>query len=198
VLELGFMDGQWTDHFLAKGCRVTAVEGALRNVEFGRQKYRSDQRVVLIHSAFDDFTPQGRFDLIHMGGMLKHLENPVALLRCSLGWLKPGGLLIATTPNARSLHRRVGVAMGLLDNLGALSPTDVKVGNLRHYDIDSFRNVLRDGGYEPIELATAFVKPLSSDQMADWSDELIDAFDTIATELPNYGWYIYAVCQPLN
>jgi SAM-dependent methyltransferase len=198
VLELGFMDGQWTDHFLAKGCRVTAVEGALRNVEFGQQKYKGDQQVTLFHSTFDDFAPQGRFDIIHMGGMLKHLDDPIALLRRSLSWLKPGGLLIATTPNARSLHRRIGVAMGLLDNLGALSPTDVNVGNLRHYDLESFRKLLRAGGYEPIELATAVLKPLSSDQMADWSDVLIDAFDKIATELPDYGWYIYAVCRPVN
>ena len=31
VLELGFMDGQWTDRFLEKGCHVTVVEGAARN-----------------------------------------------------------------------------------------------------------------------------------------------------------------------
>jgi len=195
VLELGFMDGQWTHHFLAKGCRITVVEGAARNIEFGRSKYANEPRVTLIHSTFEDFASAETFDLIHMGGMLKHLEDPIALLHRSRDWLKPGGILIATTPNARSLHRRVGVYMGLLEDLNGLSATDRNVGNLRHYDLESFRKLLLDGGYSVVEIATAIVKPVSSDKMADWPEDLLDALDQIATELPDYGWYIYAVCR---
>ena len=110
ILELGFMDGQWTDYFLAKDCRVTVVEGAAQNVDYGRKKYNDDKRVQMIHSLFDDFVPHQKFDLIHMGGMLKHLDDPASLLRRASGWLKPGGLLVATTPNARSFHRRVGAS----------------------------------------------------------------------------------------
>ena len=196
VLELGFMDGQWTDHFIAKGCRVTVVEGSARNVEYGRQKYRTDTRVSLIHALFADFAPSEQFDLVHMGGMLKHLDDPRTLLRRARGWLKPDGLLIATTPNARSLHRRVGVHMGMLEDLSALSATDKKVGNLRHYDLDSFRRLILDGGYEIIEIATAIVKPVSSDRMAEWPDDLLDALDKIATEIPEYGWYVYSISRP--
>jgi 2-polyprenyl-3-methyl-5-hydroxy-6-metoxy-1,4-benzoquinol methylase len=195
VLELGFMDGQWTDHFLAKGCRVTAVEGAERNFKFGQDKYRGLRGVTMVHSTFENFTPTQRYDLIHMGGVLKHLDDPAALLRRSIDWLEPKGTLIATTPNARSLHRRVGVHMGALKDLSSLSETDRSVGNLRHYDMDSFRSLLHEGGYEPVELATAVLKPLSSAQMTDFSDELLDALDKMADEIPDYGWYIYAVCK---
>jgi len=198
VLELGFMDGQWTDHFLKNGCRITAVEGALRNVEYGREKYRGEARVELIHSLFDDFVPSEQFDLIHMGGMLKHLDDPVALLLRARSWLKPDGLLIATTPNARSLHRRVGVHMGMLKDLSSLSETDKKVGNLRHYDLDSFGKLLADAGFEVIEIATSVVKPASSDRMADWPDDLLDALDRIADEIPDYGWYIYSISRPVK
>src|SRR5262249_38542662 len=104
-------------------------------------------------------------------------------------------MLIATTPNARSLHRRVGVYMGLLEDINGLSANDRKVGNLRHYDLDSLPNLLVNGGYSIIELATAVMKPVSSDKMADWPDDLLDALDQIATELPDYGWYIYAFCR---
>ncbi len=195
VLELGFMDGQWTDRFRALGCRVTVVEGALRNYEFGRTKYAGDRNVELVHALFEDFAPTGRFDVLLMGGMLKHLDDPAALLRRSRAWLASGGLLIATTPNAKSLHRRIGVHMGLLDSLSDLSPTDRSVGNLRHYDLDSFRSLLEQGGYRVEEIATAMLKPVSSDRMADWPDDLLDALDRMATELPEYGWYIYALCR---
>ena len=196
VLELGFMDGQWTDRFLAIGCRVTVVEGARSNFEYGRQKYAGRGDVEMVHSTFESFEPGRKFDCIHMGGMLKHLDDPVALLRRSRKWLAPGGgLLIATTPNARSLHRRVGVYMGLLHDLTDLSETDRKVGNLRHYDIKSFRALLTDGGYAVEEIATAGIKPVSSDRMQDWPDELIGALDKVATEIPDYGWYVYALSR---
>jgi 2-polyprenyl-3-methyl-5-hydroxy-6-metoxy-1,4-benzoquinol methylase len=72
-----------------------------------------------VYSTFETFEPGRKFDCIHMGGMLKHLDDPVALLRRSREWLSPKGRLIATTPNARSLHRRVGVYMGFCRTLAA-------------------------------------------------------------------------------
>jgi 2-polyprenyl-3-methyl-5-hydroxy-6-metoxy-1,4-benzoquinol methylase len=195
VLELGFMDGQWTDRFLGKGCHVTVVEGAARNIEYGFRKYSDNSNVTLIHSTFEAFEPTDRYDCILMGGMLKHLEDPVALLRRSRSWLSHGGLLIATTPNARSLHRRVGVHMGLLQDLNDLSATDRKVGNLRHYDLASFRELLTNGAYSVEEIGTAVIKPVSSELMQDWSDQLLDALDRVADEIPDFGWYIYALCR---
>jgi 2-polyprenyl-3-methyl-5-hydroxy-6-metoxy-1,4-benzoquinol methylase len=195
VLELGFMDGQWTDRFLDKGCRITVVEGAARNLEYGSRKYLDRSDVTLIHSTFETFEPADRYDCILMGGMLKHVDDPVALLRRSKSWLKAGGLLIATTPNARSLHRRIGVHMGLLKDLNDLSPTDRSVGNLRHYDLDSFRNLLANGGYFVERIGTAVIKPVSSELMQDWSDQLLDALDRVADEIPDFGWYIYALCR---
>jgi SAM-dependent methyltransferase len=193
ILELGFMDGQWTDHFLRLGCRITVVEGARRNIEFGRAKYRGNSAVSFVHETFERYQPADRFDCIHMGGILKHLDDPVALLQRSHAWLKPPAVLIATTPNAKSLHRRIGVCMGLLSDLEALSPTDRRIGNLRHYDIASFRDLLSVGGYGIDIIATSILKPVSSERMADWPDDLLDALDKMADELPDYGWYVYAV-----
>lgn len=196
VLELGFMDGQWTDHFLRLGCSVTAVEGARRNFEFGRTKYARNPAVELIHSTFEAYEPSKQFDTILMGGMLKHLDDPISLLSRSRDWLRPCGRLIATTPNAKSLHRRLGLHMGLLDSIDALSGTDRKVGNLRHYDLQSFRDLLTAGGYDVATIGTAILKPVSSDLMMDWPDDLLDALDKIADEIPDYGWYIYAIAVP--
>lgn len=194
VLELGFMDGQWTDHFLEKGCQVTVVEGAQKNYDFGLNKYAGNNNVTMIHSLFEEFNAEKTYDVILAGGMLKHLDAPVAFLKKSRSWLAPNGFLIATTPNAKSLHRRVGVHMGMLNNLFDLSETDKKIGNLKHYDIDSFRTLLSLGNYKVKEIATAILKPVSSDKMSDWPDELLDALDEIAREIPDYGWYIYALC----
>ena len=198
VLELGFMDGQWTDHFLVCGCNVTIVEGASRMVKFAQQKYSGDKRVMAIHGLFEDYEPSQSFDTILMGGMLKHLPEPAALLKKSLSWLNPGGILIATTPNPRSMHRRVGTFMGILKSPEELTETDRAVANLRHYDRYAFRSLLESNGYRVIELRTSMLKVVSGDKMQDWDDKLLDALDLVAEEIEDYGWYIYAICEAVQ
>ena len=194
VLELGFMDGQWTDQFLAKGCNVTVVEGATKMIEYAKEKYAGDNRVKTNHSLFEDFAPKQKFDTILMGGMLKHLPEPGKLLRRSLEWLNPNGVLIATTPNPRSMHRRIGTYMGMLESPDALTVADEAVCNLRHYDRYTFRHLLEHNGYEIKELKTAMLKVVSGDKMENWDDALLDALDQITDEIEDYGWYIYAIC----
>lgn len=198
VLELGFIDGQWTDQFLARDCRVQVVEGAERNVAYGMDKYRGDARVRFVAALFEDYDTDVRHDVVHMGGVLKHLAEPRAFLVRAARWLKPGGILIATTPNARSVHRRLGVSMGLLDDIHGLSDTDRAVANLRHYDRDSFRALLEGAGYHVVALGAAMVKFLSSQQMTDYSDALLDALDRLADDMPDMGWYLYAICRPAD
>ncbi len=196
VLELGFMDGQWTDQFLEHGCNVTVVEGATKMVEYGRKKYAGDARVRMIQCLFEDYEPDRVFNTILMGGMLKHLPNPGALLQRSLDWLDPDGVLIATTPNPRSLHRRIGAYMGMLTAPNELTETDRAVANLRHYDIYEFRHLLESNGYKVRELKTSMLKVVSGDKMQGWDDKLLDALDLVTDELSDYGWYNYPNCEP--
>lgn len=195
VLELGIMDGQWTDLFLAMGCEVTAVEGARRQFDYASQKYAEESRVRLVYSLFEDYEPEQKFDTILMGGMLKHLPEPDVLLQRSCNWLNPGGILIATTPNPLSLHRRVGTYMGMLPSPEALTQADHTVGNLRHYTREQWQELLTGNGYRIRELKTSSFRVVSGDKMQNWDDALLDALDRVADELPDYGWYIYAICE---
>src|SRR5262249_10809678 len=50
------------------------------------------------------FPPEG-FDVVTMIEVLEHLQDPQAYLTAALQWLRPGGLLYLTSPNANSLNR---------------------------------------------------------------------------------------------
>lgn len=196
VLELGYVDGLWTEAILEKGYQVDIVEGASRHVEHARKRYAGNPRVRLFHQLFQEFKPDIAYDTIVAGDMLRYLPDPEGFLTRARKWLKKDSYLIATVPNSRSLHRRIGALMNMESTPLQANRRDLEVGNLRAYDRYEFRHLLREGGFDVKELRGCFLKPLSSAQMQDWSDELLRAFLEIGDELEDYCWFIYAICRP--
>ncbi|HEV2915731.1 MAG TPA: methyltransferase domain-containing protein [Pyrinomonadaceae bacterium] len=196
VLELGYVDGLWTDAILGRGgCKVDIVEGAERHAEHARARYSGRDDVRIFHQLFQEFEPTGTYDTIIAGDMLRYLPDPAAFLAHARQWLEDDGRLIATIPNSRSLHRRIGALMNMEPTPTRANRRDVEVGNLRSYDRYEFRHLLLEGGFEVKMLRGCFLKPLSSAQMQDWDDQLLRAFLDLGDELEDYCWFIYAVCH---
>jgi 2-polyprenyl-3-methyl-5-hydroxy-6-metoxy-1,4-benzoquinol methylase len=60
--------------------------------------------------------PEGAFDFVHMSHVIEHVHNPLVVLREVRRVLRPGGLLVAMTPNADSWgHRHFGPDWAALD-----------------------------------------------------------------------------------
>src|SRR5206468_1481644 len=51
--------------------------------------------------------PRSAFDVVSLVEVLEHVREPGRLLDQACAFLRPGGLLFGTTPNALSLNRRV-------------------------------------------------------------------------------------------
>ncbi len=49
----------------------------------------------------------GTFDVVTMIEVLEHVVDPVGLLSDAARWLRPGGLLYVTTPNAGGMNCRI-------------------------------------------------------------------------------------------
>jgi trans-aconitate methyltransferase len=195
VLELGYVDGLWTDALLAKGFQVDVVEGAARHVQHARKRYGRSAAVRVFHALFQEFRPDRRYDTIVAGDMIRYLPEPDSFLRRVRTWLAADARLVVTVPNGRSMHRRIGTLMGFEAAPQELNRQDRAVGNLRTYDQYEFRQLLVDSGYDIDELRGCFLKPLSSAQMESWSDELLRAFLLLGDELEEYCWFFYAVCR---
>jgi 2-polyprenyl-3-methyl-5-hydroxy-6-metoxy-1,4-benzoquinol methylase len=196
VLELGYIDGIWTDVLLQRhGCSVDIVEGASRHVEHAEKRYADNPTVRVFHQLFQEFEPGEQYDTVLAADMLSCLPDAAGFLRAAAGWLKPEGHLIATVPNSRSLHRRIGALMNI-----EATPTEInelyrQVGNRGSYDRYALRHLLLESGLEIKSLRGCFLKPLTSAQIETWSDELLRAFAEIGDELEDYCYYMYAVCR---
>lgn len=195
VLDLGYIDGVWTDALLAQGHRVHIVEGAARHVEHARTRYRNRPEVQIAHGLFESFEPNSLYDSVIAGDMLGCLEDPVGLLVRAAGWLAAEGVLIVTVPNSRSLHRRVGVLMNLEPTLTDVNDLYTAVGNRWSYDRYLLRHHLNAAGFEVLASRGCFLKPLPSEQIKHWSDELLRGFLEIGDELEDYAYYVYAVAR---
>ncbi|BBL69917.1 class I SAM-dependent methyltransferase [Methylogaea oryzae] len=195
VLDLGFVDDCWTAPSLARGWQVDIVEGSKRHVDAALDYYHGNANVTIHHAMFEQFCPNREYSSVIAGDVLRYIKEPVPFLKRVRDWLLPGGRLIVTVPNSYSLHRRIGTLLGMEAHPGDANSRDIEVGNLRNYDRYLLRSELRSAGYNIIELRGCFLKPLSSKQMNDWSDELLSAFLEIGDELEDYAWFLYAVCE---
>jgi trans-aconitate methyltransferase len=193
VLDLGYVDGLWTDALLAQGFAVDVVEGAARHIEHLRQRYGDVPGLRGFHCLFQEFEPDCTYDTVVAGDMLRYVPEPRAFLEQVRAWLRPGGTLIATVPNSRSLHRRIGTLLGMERKPTDANARDREVGNLRSYDRYEFRDLLLSAGYCVRLVQGCFLKPLSSAQMQDWDDRLLRAFLEVGDEMQDYCWFIYAV-----
>ncbi len=193
ILELGFVDGLWTDQLLQSGFEVDVVEGSGAHVTYARSKYAHQPNIRIYQSLFESFQPERSYDTVILGDMLQYLDQPTAFLTKAKTWLTSHGVLLVTTPNKSSLHRRIGALLGM-HQAGSLSDQDRRVGNKRLYDRTRLQHELTQAGLSIAKLGGCFLKPLSSSQLEDWSDELLDAFNQMGRELEDYAWFLYAVC----
>jgi 2-polyprenyl-3-methyl-5-hydroxy-6-metoxy-1,4-benzoquinol methylase len=181
VLELGYGTGLITGELLAAGVAIEVVEGspALRDHALAQHP-----GLVVHLSMFEDFVPDEPVDAVLALHVLEHVDRPDELLAHLASWLRPGGVFVAVTPNARSIHRLLGVQMGLQERLDDLSPRDHLVGHQRVYDLDRLRAELTGGGLEVVGDFGYFVKPLANSQMIGWSRDVLDGLNAISEQLP--------------
>ena len=184
VLDLGYGDGVNFES-LAQHCSLTLVEGSEELAK--KAKLRSDEVElhVDVHCClFEDFEAVKNFDVILASHILEHVDQPVELLTHLGGLLRPGGILIGLVPNAESLHRRLGVAMGLSKQLDDLSERDVLVGHQRVYDLMMLKQDLMQGGFILTDHRGFFAKLLANHQMLHLEEKVLLGLLKMSDEMP--------------
>ena len=181
VLELGTGDGLLTAALVGAGVDVELLEGSA--LLCGRA--RAAHPGLVVHEAmFETFSAAGQYDVVLALHVLEHVDDPVALLRRVVTWLRPGGIAVLVVPNRQSIHRRVALQMGLIGRLDELSARDHLVGHLRVYDLVGLEADASAAGLVPRARFGAFLKVLPNSMMLGHPDALLTAIDAVSAELP--------------
>jgi len=110
--------------------------------------------------------PMPAVDLVIVSGVIHETGAPEALLRASLQWLKPGGHLLVSVPNALSFHRLLAVQMGLIEAPETLSERNRQLGQPRVYRPQDLQAMIASLGLREVALDGYLFKPFTHAQMA--------------------------------
>jgi trans-aconitate methyltransferase len=193
VLEMGSADGQMTELLATRFREVSIVDGSPEYVEAIRQKLPD---VTAFGSLFEDFEPPDRYDNIVMAHILEHVEDPIAVLQRAASWLSTGGRILIIVPNAQSVHRLVGVKMGMLSAPTDLNEDDRRIGHRRVYTPEKLSADVTASGLRVIARDGIFFKPISNRQIEEsWTNEMIEGFYELGKDFPDLATEILLVCE---
>jgi trans-aconitate methyltransferase len=188
VLEMGCSTGELTSLLAPLARDYHVVEGSEKNIEVAQQRAPA---VTFFHSLWEEFTPQAEYSDIVLCNALEHARDPVPLLERLADWLACGGRIHIVVPNSESLHRYVGVEMGMLESSTSLSESDHRIGHFRVYSIDTLLADVRAAGLIPKHWQGIFLKVLSNRQMLGWDWELIHALHEVGQRFPAHCAELY-------
>ncbi|GHB62128.1 type 12 methyltransferase [Psychrosphaera saromensis] len=196
LLELGLGHGITTNLFTKAFKRHVVLDGSAAIINKFVDEYPEFKGEV-IETYFENFETDEKFDVIIMGFILEHVDDPVAILKKYKKYLKTEGRLFIAVPNAEVLNRRIGIEAGLLDDIELLSPHDHILGHKRYYTVSSLQTDIKSAGYEISTLEGLYLKPLTTSQMLqlDLSDTILDALCKVGKNYPELCCGILAEVQ---
>ncbi len=193
LLELGLGHGYTTNIFSQYFDRHLVIDGSQAVIKNFEEKY-PNCKAQIVESYFEALDIDEQFDVIVMGFILEHVDNPHEIISRYKRYLSPGGKIFIAVPNAGVLNRRLGVIAGMLEDMTALSENDHLLGHQRYYTVETLSSDIMSAGYKIDKLEGIYLKPFTTTQMLslDLNDEVITGLCTVGIDYPELSCGILA------
>lgn len=193
IMELGVGHGITTNAFSEHFNRHIVLDASAAVIRNFRKKF-PDCNAEIIETYFEDFQTEERFDVIVLGFILEHVDDPHAILARYKEFLAPAGQLFVTVPNAEVLNRKLGHIAGLLPDMLELSDHDHLCGHKRYYTVASLTEEVKRAGYTIERLEGIYLKPFTTKQMISlqFDDKILNALCVAGIEYPELSCGILA------
>lgn len=185
MLELGLGHGYTTEIFSHHFKRYLVLDGSPAVIENFKKRY-PDCTAEIKETYFENFSTTERFDVINIGFILEHIDNPYQILTKFREFLAPNGRMFVTVPNAEVLNRRLGNLAGLLPDMTVLSANDYLLGHKRYYTVETLTSEIKNAGYKLERIEGIYLKPFTTQQIIslNFSKEIINALCEVAIDYP--------------
>lgn len=201
VLDIGCGIGQYTPLFLYRFKRVVGLDPDKNYLRVAR---RAKYRIEYVEGWGETFKLNEKFDTISMNNILEHVDDPILLLKNCKKHLAENGRIIIQVPNAHSVTRKLGVLMGLIDNLENMTEKEINFyGHKRTYNILSLVDDCERAGLKVVGTGGILYKPLPNEILWDiykknnekWRKLFIKALVEFGKDKPEDCACIYVICK---
>ena len=185
LLELGLGHGYTSLKFNKKFTRHVVIEGSEEIITQFNQKV-GPNKIEIIRTYFEDYETEEKFDLIVMGFVLEHVEDPSLVLQKFKQFLNSNGSIFITVPNYEALNKRLGYEAGLIKNIEELSQADLKQGHRRLFTVESLKSLVTSNGFSVKTVEGLFLKPITTQQIIklNLSEEILQAMLKVGVNYP--------------
>lgn len=196
VLEMGCSNGLMTDILVSYAKSLIIIEGVKHFTDEVSNRYKD--RIKVCNCLFEEFMPDTQYDAIVLTNVLHNVNDPIALLKKVRNWLSSSGSLYITVPNVLSLHRQLGVKMGLIKDVFDNSERNIQFDQSGRYTKEILIKQLESCDYMINECFGFLLKPFSHEQMKalNPSNELIDALFELGKEYEDIASNIFLEAVP--
>ncbi len=197
LLELGVGHGITIKTFEPHFKHHVVIDASPAVIEHFKQK-NPKSKAEIKEAYFEVFNTSERFDVIVLGYILEHVDDPIRILKHFRKFLSLTGRMFVTVPNAEVLNRRLGYLAGLLPDMLQLSEHDLLLGHKRYYTVESLQKEFQLAGYKIIRLEGIYLKPLTTKQMISLNldEKVIHALCQVAIDFPELSCGILAEIEP--
>lgn len=191
-------------HFLEIGCgetplfldfpglASTVIEPTGVFAQNARDLTRQRKNVAVHQCYLEDYDSNlGQFDMVIASCVLHEVPDAQRFLAAIRRLCQEDTLVHINVPNARSLHRLLAVAMGLISSPYEASATQMTMQQRPvPYDIDSLRQEVDDAGFMVESHGGIFVKPFTHAQMQSLvdsgflSNEILEGLGVLGQSYP--------------
>lgn len=199
ALEFGCCDGFMTGLIAGYVDQLTVVDGSQTFIEMAKK--RVPAKVEFVHSLFEDFAPDHKFDYIFATYVLEHVSDAIGFLKMASRLLAEDGLLFLVVPNARAFSRQLARHMGILDDLFTLTPNDINHGHRRVYDRISLNRDIEAASLLQVGQGGLLLKLLADfqmDKMIETSiiaNPQIEGLYKMGLEYPDLAGSLFSICR---
>lgn len=185
LLELGLGHGFTTLAFSKHFKRHLVLDGSPAVIEHFK-KLHPQCPAEIRETYFENFESDEQFDVVVLGFILEHVDDPVLVLKHYRKFVKPGGSMYISVPNAEVLNRRLGFISGLLPDMQLLSENDKILGHQRYYTVKTLTEDAQSAGYVVEGIEGIYLKPMSTSQLVSLNldPKIIDALCVVGKDYP--------------
>jgi len=144
--------------------------------------------IIKINSTLEEFETDKKFDFIILSSVLHLVKDVDVFLTKLRGLCHDHTLVHINVPNSKSLHRLLGVEMGLLTSLDDKSEKDKIYNHQHNFNVEDLAYTLQVRNFRIKAYDTYMVKPFADSQMTRViTREMAIGLDKLIKYLPKYG-----------